>query len=93
MLTTSGVTRDGAGSMSTGEETHHRNALGSSVLDAVGSTLLVELSRITRDLDGRILAKLEYLNPGGSKKDRIASGMIRDAETSGGHPGGPAGGC
>jgi cysteine synthase len=57
--------------------------LGSSVLDAIGKTPLVELSRITRDLDGRVLAKLDYLNPGGSKKDRIALRMIRDAEASG----------
>ncbi|MET0800576.1 MAG: cysteine synthase family protein [Actinomycetota bacterium] len=60
-----------------------RRTLGSSVLDAIGRTPLVELSRITRDLDGRILAKLDYLNPGGSKKDRIALRMIRDAEASG----------
>ena len=53
------------------------------MLDAIGATPLVELSRITRDLDGRILAKLDYLNPGGSKKDRIALRMIRDAEASG----------
>jgi cysteine synthase A len=57
--------------------------VGSSVLDAIGRTPLVELSRITRDLDGRIIAKLDYLNPGGSKKDRIALRMIRDAEESG----------
>ena len=60
-----------------------RAGVGSSVLDAIGHTPLVELSRITRHLDGRILAKLDYLNPGGSKKDRIALRMIRDAEASG----------
>ena len=43
-----------------------------SVLSAIGNTPLVELSRITRGLEGRILAKLEYLNPGFSKRDRIA---------------------
>ena len=43
-----------------------------SVLGAIGNTPLVELSRLTRGLEGRILAKLEYLNPGFSKKDRIA---------------------
>lgn len=47
------------------------------------NTPLVELSLITRDFGGRILAKLDYLNPGGSKKDRIALRMIRDAEASG----------
>ena len=54
-----------------------------SVLDAIGETPLVELSRITRGLNGRILAKLEYLNPGFSKKDRIALQMIEDAEAEG----------
>ena len=54
-----------------------------SVLSAIGGTPLVDLGRITRGLDGRILAKLEYLNPGGSKKDRIALRMIEDAERSG----------
>jgi cysteine synthase A len=56
---------------------------GDSVLSAIGGTPLVELGRLTRGLDGRILAKLENLNPGGSKKDRIALRMIEDAERSG----------
>ena len=54
-----------------------------SVLSAIGGTPLVELSRVARGLRGRVLAKLEYLNPGGSKKDRIALRMIQDAEASG----------
>jgi len=54
-----------------------------SVIEAVGNTPLVELSRLTRGLDGRILAKLEYLNPGFSKKDRIARQIIEDAEAEG----------
>ncbi|MGE5374485.1 MAG: PLP-dependent cysteine synthase family protein [Bacteroidota bacterium] len=54
-----------------------------SVLGAIGNTPLVELSRITRGIDGRILAKLEYLNPGFSKKDRIALQMIEEAEANG----------
>jgi len=54
-----------------------------SVLGAIGSTPLVELSRITRGLEGRILAKLEYLYPGFSKKDRIALQMIEEAEVDG----------
>lgn len=54
-----------------------------SVLGAIGNTPLVELSRTTRGLDGRIVAKLEYLNPGYSKKDRIALQMIEDAEADG----------
>jgi len=54
-----------------------------SALEAIGDTPLVELSRITRGLDGRILAKLEYLNPGLSKKDRVALQIIEDAEVDG----------
>jgi cysteine synthase len=54
-----------------------------SVLGAIGNTPLVELSRLTRGLEGRILAKLEYLNPGFSKKDRIALQMIEVAEADG----------
>jgi cysteine synthase A len=54
-----------------------------SVLGAIGNTPLVDLCRITRGLEGRILAKLEYLNPGFSKKDRIALQMIEEAEAEG----------
>jgi cysteine synthase A len=52
-----------------------------SAVEAIGNTPLVELARITSH--GRILAKLEFLNPGYSKKDRIARQMIEDAEVSG----------
>ncbi len=55
----------------------------SSVIEAIGETPLVELSRITRGVDGRILAKMDYLNPGFSKKDRIARQIIEDAEADG----------
>jgi cysteine synthase len=54
-----------------------------SVVDAIGETPLVELSRIARGLDGRLLAKLEYLNPGHSKKDRIARQILADARADG----------
>lgn len=54
-----------------------------SVIDAIGETPLVELSRLSKGIDGRILAKLEYLNPGLSKKDRIARQIIDDAEAEG----------
>src|SRR5688572_24866456 len=60
-----------------------QDRLLSSVLGAIGNTPLVELSRLTRGIEGRILAKLEYLNPGFSKKDRIALQMIEEAETDG----------
>lgn len=55
----------------------------SSVIDVIGNTPIVELSRLTKNINGRILAKLDYLNPGFSKKDRIAKQMIEDAEQSG----------
>ncbi len=55
----------------------------SSVIEAIGNTPLVELSRFTENIGGKILAKLDYLNPGFSKKDRIAKQMIDDAEHSG----------
>jgi cysteine synthase len=54
-----------------------------SVLGAIGRTPLVDLARLTRGVDGRILAKLDYLNPGFSKKDRIALQMIEEAEAEG----------
>ncbi|MBK8794044.1 MAG: cysteine synthase family protein [Holophaga sp.] len=54
-----------------------------STVEAIGGTPLVELARFGRALNGRILAKLEYLNPGFSKKDRIARQIIEDAEANG----------
>jgi len=54
-----------------------------SVAEAIGRTPLVDLARITRGLRGRIVAKLEYLNPGFSKKDRIARQIVDDAIASG----------
>ncbi|MGD2109717.1 MAG: cysteine synthase family protein [Phycisphaerae bacterium] len=50
---------------------------------AIGHTPLVDLRRVCADLDGTILAKCEFMNPGGSKKDRIAKQMLDDAEASG----------
>lgn len=59
--------------------------LARSVLDVIGGTPLVELTRSVqpRGLSGRILAKLEFYSPGGSKKDRIALEIIRLARESG----------
>ncbi len=54
-----------------------------SVLDAIGDTPVVEVSRLTRGIDGRIVVKLDYLNPGFSKKDRVALRMIQEAEQEG----------
>jgi cysteine synthase len=54
-----------------------------SILGAIGNTPLVSLSRITRELAGRILLKVDYLNPGFSMKGRAALGIIEEAERSG----------
>jgi cystathionine beta-synthase len=55
-------------------------SVGESVLDAIGSTPLVRLKRISRGLRPWIYAKLEFMNPGGSVKDRIATYLIAEAE-------------
>ena len=49
----------------------------------IGHTPLLELQNIEKELPARILAKLEFLNPGGSAKDRVALNMIEDAEKKG----------
>jgi cystathionine beta-synthase len=54
-----------------------------TIIDLVGDTPIVRLDRISRDVPGTILAKLEYLNPGGSVKDRIGLAMIEAAEREG----------
>ncbi|MCE9590607.1 MAG: cysteine synthase family protein [Planctomycetes bacterium] len=56
-----------------------------SILGVIGHTPMVELRRFveSRNLRGRILAKLEHLNPGFSKKDRIALEIMREARASG----------
>lgn len=54
-----------------------------SAVEPIGQTPLVGLARLARDLDGRILANLEYLNPGFSMKDRTARLIIEDAEATG----------
>jgi len=54
-----------------------------TILDLVGATPVVRLQHLGRELGSTLLAKLEYLNPGGSNKDRIALSMIEDAERSG----------
>lgn len=56
-----------------------------SIIGAIGGTPLVELGRVrdTLGLDGRLLAKLDYLNPGFSKKDRAAKATIEAARAKG----------
>ncbi|CAN5419187.1 cystathionine beta-synthase [soil metagenome] len=54
-----------------------------SVIDLVGDTPLVHLNKVTEGIAATVLAKIEYLNPGGSSKDRIATRIIDDAEAKG----------
>jgi len=54
-----------------------------TVLDLIGATPIVRLDGIGRDVAPQLLAKLEYLNPGGSNKDRIGLAMIEAAERDG----------
>jgi cysteinyl-tRNA synthetase len=54
-----------------------------SILDSIGHTPLVEIRRLNPNPNVTLLAKLEYLNPGGSVKDRVAKSMIEAGEASG----------
>ncbi|MDT4992957.1 MAG: cystathionine beta-synthase [Actinoplanes sp.] len=54
-----------------------------NVVETIGDTPLVRLRNVTEGISATVLAKVEYLNPGGSVKDRIALRMIEDAEAAG----------
>src|SRR4026208_2361126 len=54
-----------------------------TVLGLLAHTPVVRLARLSRDVPGELLAKLEYLNPGGSVKDRIGLAMVEAAEKDG----------
>jgi cystathionine beta-synthase len=54
-----------------------------NILEAVGHTPLIRLNRLTEGLKAEVYVKADYLNPGGSMKDRIALTMIEDAERRG----------
>ncbi|MCS6799118.1 MAG: cystathionine beta-synthase [Myxococcota bacterium] len=54
-----------------------------SILEAIGGTPLVKLRRLGADVEADIYVKCEYLNPGGSMKDRMALRMVEAAERSG----------
>ena len=60
-----------------------REAILDSIMDAVGETPMVKLSRIGRDLPCELLGKCEFMNPGGSIKDRMALHIIEKAEREG----------
>lgn len=57
--------------------------IANSVLDIIGNTPLVKLNRVTDGCAATVLVKLEYVNPGGSSKDRIAQRIIDAAEREG----------
>ena len=57
--------------------------LFNNILEAIGNTPLVRLHRVTKGLECNVYAKCEFLNPGGSVKDRIGYKMVVDAQKSG----------
>ena len=65
--------------------TRRDEGVAASIIDLIGATPVLDLHRTVahHGLDGRLLCKLEYLNPGYSKKDRVALEMIRDARADG----------
>src|SRR6202161_4398054 len=54
-----------------------------NILEAVGDTPLIRLNRVAKDSAAKVYVKADYLNPGGSVKDRIGISMIDDAERRG----------
>src|SRR6266481_8919996 len=61
----------------------HGNAIRDSVLQAIGNTPVVRLRKVVSPSMGDVLVKLEYYNPTGSYKDRMALAMIEGAEARG----------
>jgi cystathionine beta-synthase len=66
-----------------GVDTTATSDIKESILDAIGNTPLVRLHHVARNVRPALLAKVEFMNPGGSVKDRIGVAMIDDAERSG----------
>ena len=54
-----------------------------NILEAVGGTPIVKLQKLARHVAADIYVKCEYLNPGGSMKDRVAGNIVADAERRG----------
>jgi len=69
--------------MAEGRKGTGRPKVARSVLDLIGNTAMVRLSRLPKPGRAALLAKLESQNPGGSVKDRIALAMVEDAERRG----------
>lgn len=60
-----------------------KNGYLNTILETVGNTPLIKLNHVTSDIDATVLAKVEFFNPGGSVKDRIAFTIIEAAEKEG----------
>src|SRR3954469_3072681 len=54
-----------------------------NIVEAIGNTPIVRLNKVASHVKSDIYVKLEYLNPGGSMKDRVAINLVRDAERRG----------
>ncbi|HQU56736.1 MAG TPA: pyridoxal-phosphate dependent enzyme, partial [Chitinophagaceae bacterium] len=54
-----------------------------NILETIGHTPLIQLHKITKDVPGMVLAKVDYFNPGNSIKDRMALKMVEVAEAEG----------
>src|SRR5450432_2324674 len=54
-----------------------------TVIDAIGNTPIVKINKLASHVKSEIYLKLEFLNPGGSMKDRVALNIIKDAESRG----------
>ncbi|MEK6692805.1 MAG: pyridoxal-phosphate dependent enzyme [Nitrospirota bacterium] len=67
------------------EKRHIIDTVSSGILDTIGGTPLIRLTRVTENINPgiRVYAKLERFNPGGSVKDRTALQLISDAEEAG----------
>ena len=64
-------------------ETRAGERIHGSILDVVGHTPLLRLHKVARGVRADVVAKLEFMNPGGSVKDRIGVRMIADVEAQG----------
>ena len=70
--------RNACGIVDLGADMWHNN-----ILEVIGNTPMVRLNRVARGVRATLLAKLEYMNPGGSVKDRIGVTMLEAAEKAG----------
>lgn len=71
-----------------GTRAHMMKGAVQDLTQAIGHTPIVKLNKVAKDVAADIFVKCEYLNPGGSHKDRMALNMINEAEKAGLKPGG-----